>query len=94
MGTVTPTQMECMSPVCEDSEGVLSVDMDGAKDLYSQPFSCHPNGRPIPFEHEDQVFPLGPGQNKVSLHVCLHCILHTFPYVNVPSQTSVKGLVW
>ncbi|KAL6458477.1 hypothetical protein MHYP_G00337070 [Metynnis hypsauchen] len=68
VGPVSPTQMECVSPVCEDSDGVLSVDMDGAKDLYSQPFSCHPNGRPILFEHEDHVFLLERGQTKVSVH--------------------------
>ncbi|XP_076870132.1 macrophage-stimulating protein receptor isoform X2 [Brachyhypopomus gauderio] len=65
-GPVSPTQMECVSPACEDSDGVLSVDMDGAKGLISQPFSCHPNGAPIPFD--DNVLRLNHGQDKVSLH--------------------------
>lgn len=76
VGPVSPTQMECVSPACEDSSGVLSVDMDGAKNLISLPFFCYPNGKPIPFEHDDNVLHLEPGTDRVSLHVCLH--LHLF----------------
>lgn len=67
-GQGNPTQMECMSPVCEESTGILSVDLDGAKDLQSQTFTCHANGEPIPFETEDRVLELSPGQDEVSLH--------------------------
>ncbi|KAG9276889.1 macrophage-stimulating protein receptor-like [Astyanax mexicanus] len=72
-GPVSSTQMECESPVCEslaceEPDGVLSLDMDGAKALYSQPFSYFSNGYPIPFEHDDHVFQLEDGQDKVSLH--------------------------
>ncbi|KAL7891780.1 hypothetical protein AOLI_G00012560, partial [Acnodon oligacanthus] len=80
VGPVSPTQMECVSPACEDSEGVLSVDMDGAKDLYSQPFSCHPNGRPILFKREDHVFLLEHGQVKVS-HIKLSLVSHCMDIV-------------
>ncbi|XP_026856488.2 macrophage-stimulating protein receptor [Electrophorus electricus] len=92
-GSVSPTQMECMSPVCEDSDGILSVDMDGAKDLISQPFSCHPNGAPIPFEYDDHVLQLSPGQDKVSLHhkklsAVSHCmeIVMTVGHVDCRAQ--------
>ncbi|XP_053539574.1 macrophage-stimulating protein receptor isoform X2 [Ictalurus punctatus] len=68
VGPVSPTQMECVSPACEDSSGVLSVDMDGAKNLISLPFFCYPNGKPIPFEHDDNVLHLEPGTDRVSLH--------------------------
>lgn len=71
-GPVSPTQIECMSPACEKSDGMLSVDMDGAKNLISLPFSCHPSGRPIPFEHEDNMLLLEPGKDRVSLHVRLY----------------------
>ncbi|XP_060775266.1 macrophage-stimulating protein receptor isoform X2 [Neoarius graeffei] len=65
VGPVSPTQMECVSPACEESDGVLSVDMDGAKNLISLPFSCYHNGKPIPF---DDMLLLGPGTDRVSLH--------------------------
>lgn len=68
--------MECASPACENSDGVLSVDMDGAKDIISLPFFCYPNGKPIPFEHDDNILLLEPGKDRVSLHVCLN--LHQF----------------
>lgn len=74
-GPVSPSKMECMSPACEDSEGVLSVDMDGATNLISLPFYCYPSGRPIPFEHDDNMLLLEPGKDRVSLHVCLHLLL-------------------
>uniref|UniRef100_A0A673FPP7 receptor protein-tyrosine kinase n=1 Tax=Sinocyclocheilus rhinocerous TaxID=307959 RepID=A0A673FPP7_9TELE len=63
-----PNQMECTSPVCEESTGILSVDLDGAKELLPQTFTCHANGEPIPFETEGHVLELSPGQDKVSLH--------------------------
>ncbi|KAF5904277.1 macrophage-stimulating protein receptor-like isoform X1, partial [Clarias magur] len=68
-GPVSPTQMECVTPACEDySEGVLSVDMDGAKNLISLLFKCHPNGKPIPFEYDNNLLLLEPGKDRVSLH--------------------------
>ncbi|XP_077054260.1 macrophage-stimulating protein receptor isoform X2 [Siphateles boraxobius] len=66
VGQRNPTQMECIIPVCEESSGILSVDLDGAKELLSQTFTCHANGEPIPFE--SHVLELNPGQDKVSLH--------------------------
>ncbi|XP_072540997.1 macrophage-stimulating protein receptor isoform X2 [Salminus brasiliensis] len=66
VGPISPTQMECESPVCEESDGILFLDMDGAKELFTQPFSCYPNGKPIAFEH-DHVFQLD-AQNNVFLH--------------------------
>lgn len=98
-GQGNPTQMECMSPVCEESTGILSVDLDGAKDLQSQTFTCHANGEPIPFETEDRVLELSPGQDEVSLHVCLLCIFYIFyvwicgikkMYVEGQSESSVS----
>ncbi|XP_067316269.1 macrophage-stimulating protein receptor isoform X2 [Pseudorasbora parva] len=68
VGQRNPTQMECTIPVCEESTGILSVDLDGAKELLSQAFTCHANGEPIPFETEGHVLELKPGQDKVSLH--------------------------
>ncbi|KAK2857771.1 hypothetical protein Q7C36_005690 [Tachysurus vachellii] len=93
LGPVSPTQMECVSPACEDSDGVLSVDMDGAKNLISMPFFCYPNGKPIPFEHDDNMLLLEPGKDRVSLHherlsLVSHCmdIIMTINGVNCNAQ--------
>ncbi|KAL2090927.1 hypothetical protein ACEWY4_013190 [Coilia grayii] len=63
-----PTEIQCLSPMCPESDGMLFVDMDGAKGLLQHPFSCHPYARLIPIEQEDQTLKLGPGQDEVSLH--------------------------
>ncbi|XP_026069214.1 macrophage-stimulating protein receptor-like isoform X1 [Carassius auratus] len=68
VGQGNPNQMECTSPPCEESTGILTVDLDGAKELLPQNFTCHANGEPIKFETEDHVLELSPGQDKVSLH--------------------------
>ncbi|XP_048054741.1 macrophage-stimulating protein receptor isoform X1 [Megalobrama amblycephala] len=68
VGQRNPTQMECIIPECEESTGILSVDLDGAKELLSQTFTCHANGEPIPFETEGHVLELSSMQDKVSLH--------------------------
>ncbi|XP_028853368.1 macrophage-stimulating protein receptor isoform X2 [Denticeps clupeoides] len=62
------TYMKCLSPVCEESTGVLSVNMDGALGVFKLSFSCYPNAKPIPFENDDRVLWLHPGQDEVSLH--------------------------
>ncbi|KAF7711424.1 hypothetical protein HF521_000435 [Silurus meridionalis] len=92
-GSVSPTQMECVTPACEDSDGVLSVDMDGAKNIISLPFQCYPNGKPIPFEHDDHMLLLEPGMDRVSLHherlsLVSHCmdIIMTINGVNCNAQ--------
>ncbi|XP_051568448.1 macrophage-stimulating protein receptor-like isoform X1 [Myxocyprinus asiaticus] len=67
-GQRNPTQMECTSPICEESMGILSVDLDGAKELLPQTFTCHANAEPIPFEMEGHVLELSSGQDKISVH--------------------------
>ncbi|XP_042614643.1 macrophage-stimulating protein receptor-like isoform X2 [Cyprinus carpio] len=67
-GQGNPNQMLCKIPPCEESTGILTVDLDGAKELLPQNFTCHANGKPFPFETEDHVLELSPGQDKVSLH--------------------------
>ncbi|XP_066522693.1 macrophage-stimulating protein receptor [Hoplias malabaricus] len=94
VGAVSPTQMVCVSPVCQDSDGLLSVDMDGAKDLFSQPFSCHPNGQPLPFEHDDHVLKLELGQNQVSLHhIKLGLVSHCMDIVMTISGVDCNAKV-
>nr|XP_055069772.1 macrophage-stimulating protein receptor isoform X2 [Misgurnus anguillicaudatus] len=68
IGQGNPTQMECTTPVCEESIGTITVDLDGLKGLMPQSFTCHPNAEPIPFETEGHVLELSPGQDEVSLH--------------------------
>ncbi|XP_064154821.1 macrophage-stimulating protein receptor isoform X1 [Anguilla rostrata] len=65
-GTESPTQMECVTPpfLEESIEGHLSIDMDGAIDLWKQKFWYYPHGEPIPFD----TLRLSPDQDEVSLH--------------------------
>ncbi|XP_062402229.1 macrophage-stimulating protein receptor isoform X2 [Sardina pilchardus] len=65
--TGSPTEVQCLTPVCQ-SDGVLSVDMDGARGLHQKAFACHPYGRPIPIEQEGNLLKLSSGQDEVSLH--------------------------
>lgn len=88
VGERNPTQMECKIPECEESTGILSVDVDGTKELLSQTFTCHADGEPIPFETEGHVLELSPMQDKVSLHVRVSgCIYYICGYIVSHSQT-------
>ncbi|CAL8337301.1 unnamed protein product [Lota lota] len=74
-GKVNATHMECLAPVLpgDNSEektesGVISFDMDGARQLWNKRFDYHPNANPIPFENEEHVLHLNPGDDEVSMH--------------------------
>ncbi|KAG9332659.1 hypothetical protein JZ751_014757 [Albula glossodonta] len=69
--TARPTRMECTTPRFyreESTEGHLSIDMDGATNLWNQKFWYHPYAKPIPFEFEGNTLRLYPDQDEVSLH--------------------------
>ncbi|KAM6980712.1 macrophage-stimulating protein receptor [Aplochiton taeniatus] len=71
-GLVNGTRMECQAPVFprdEPDSGTLSIDMDGALGLGEMRFLYHPDAEVIPFEFDDKILRLSPGQNEVSLHV-------------------------
>ncbi|KAJ3601888.1 hypothetical protein NHX12_029650 [Muraenolepis orangiensis] len=73
-GEVNATHMVCLAPdLPGDSQekaevGQISFDMDGARRLWDKRFDYHPDAAPIPFENEEHVLYLSPGQDEVSLH--------------------------
>ncbi|XP_061147015.1 macrophage-stimulating protein receptor [Syngnathus typhle] len=74
-GTGNATHMTCQAPtfpfdVSEDrsDSGELIIHMDGMENVWRRRFNYHPDAEVIPFEHEDNVLVLTPGQTEVSLH--------------------------
>ncbi|KAK0135916.1 Macrophage-stimulating protein receptor [Merluccius polli] len=74
-GKVNATHMECLAPVLpgdsleeKTESGLISFDMDGARQLWNKRFDYHPDAAPIPFENEEHVLYLDPGEDEVSLH--------------------------
>ncbi|XP_057702859.1 macrophage-stimulating protein receptor isoform X2 [Corythoichthys intestinalis] len=73
--TGNATHMICQAPVFlldmseERSDvGELSIHMDSMRDVWRRRFDYHPDAKVIPFENEDNVLILKPGQTEVSLH--------------------------
>lgn len=74
--------MECRAPgFSEDlldlleeksDSGGISIQMDGKRNLWKGRFDYHPDATVIPFEHDDHVLLLKPGETEVSLHVRMH----------------------
>ncbi|XP_077458109.1 macrophage-stimulating protein receptor [Stigmatopora argus] len=69
------THMTCQTPVFpldtteERSDvGELFIHMDGEKNVWRGRFDYHPDAKVIPFENEDNVLLLKPGETEVSLH--------------------------
>lgn len=74
-GPINASYMECSAPVFpkdvlqqKSDSGILSVHMDGKTNLWSGQFDYHPNAKVIPFETDDHVLQLKPGDTEVSLH--------------------------
>ncbi|XP_068450311.1 macrophage-stimulating protein receptor [Clinocottus analis] len=74
-GTSNATYMECLAPAFPEEmpeeksdTGVISIHMDGRRDLWTRRFDYHPDANIIPFENDENELPLKPGQTEVSLH--------------------------
>lgn len=71
--TSNATHMECWAPAEEMPEeksdtGEIFIHMDGKKDLWKRRFDYHPDVKVIPFENDDNLLLLKPGETEVSLH--------------------------
>lgn len=69
--------MECWAPAFPEEmpeeksdTGEIFIHMDGKSNLWKSRFDYHTNFKVIPFENEDNVLLLKPGETEVSLHVC------------------------
>ncbi|XP_044072501.1 macrophage-stimulating protein receptor-like [Siniperca chuatsi] len=74
-GTTNATHMECWAPAFpeempEDKSdtGDIFIHMDGKNNLWKRRFDYHPDVKIIPFENDDNVLLLKPGETEVSLH--------------------------
>lgn len=69
------THTECRAPVIpldmleeKLDTGEIFIHMDGKRNVWSGRFDYHPDAKVIPFESDDGVLLLKPGDNEVSLH--------------------------
>ncbi|MEQ2259071.1 hypothetical protein XENORESO_006343 [Xenotaenia resolanae] len=74
-GSRNATHLECWTPAFsaemqEDkfNGGTISIHIDGKNDLYSTKFIYHVDAKVIPFEYDDNILFLKPGDDEVSLH--------------------------
>ncbi|KAM9409793.1 macrophage-stimulating protein receptor-like [Pholidichthys leucotaenia] len=74
-GTKNATDMECWTPALpqelpndKSDTGIIAIHMDGQKNIWSCSFTYYPDVSIIPFENDDSVLTLKPGETEVSLH--------------------------
>ncbi|XP_038128909.1 macrophage-stimulating protein receptor-like [Cyprinodon tularosa] len=72
-GSRNATHLECWTPafsaeVQEVNHGYISIQIDGKEDLFREKFVYHADAKVIPFEHDDNILRLKPGDDEVSLH--------------------------
>ncbi|XP_008284398.1 macrophage-stimulating protein receptor-like isoform X2 [Stegastes partitus] len=74
-GTANATHMECWAPAFPEEmpedrsePGVISIHVDGKNNLFKRRFDYYPDAKVIPFETDDNVLLLKPGEDEVSLH--------------------------
>lgn len=89
--------MECWAPSFSEEmpeersdTGEIIIQMEGKSNLLRRRFDYHPDVKVIPFENDDKLLLLKPGDTEVSLHVCLptlpYCIYFCDQCVCVESQ--------
>lgn len=76
--TTNATHMECWAPAFPEEmpeeksvAGEIFIRMDGKSQVWKSRFDYHANVKVIPFENEDKILLLKPGETEVSLHVRL-----------------------
>ncbi|XP_069000968.1 macrophage-stimulating protein receptor-like [Embiotoca jacksoni] len=74
-GTINTTHMECWTPAFPEEmpeeksyTGEISIHIEGKRNLWKRRFDYHPDAKVIPFENDDNVLLLKPGDTEVSLH--------------------------
>lgn len=96
-GSMNATHMECWAPVFpgemseEKETGQIFIHMEDQRKVWNSPFEYHGNIKVFPFENDDKILLLKPGENEVSLHVCEHT-LHPFT-VNLCKDAHVAQLM-
>uniref|UniRef100_H3C1Z8 receptor protein-tyrosine kinase n=1 Tax=Tetraodon nigroviridis TaxID=99883 RepID=H3C1Z8_TETNG len=73
-GSTNATHMECWAPAFpeempdEKESGQISIHMEDQREVWNSSFEYHSNYEVLPFENEDKILLLRPGENEVSLH--------------------------
>lgn len=89
--TTNATHMECWAPSFPEEmpeeksvSGQIFIHMDGKSDIWESRFDYHANVKIIPFENEDKILLLKPGETEVSLHVRLDTLNHLVLFISFP----------
>ncbi|KAM9362010.1 macrophage-stimulating protein receptor-like [Symphorus nematophorus] len=105
-GAANATRMECWAPALtaemteeKSATGEIFIHMDGKSKLWTRRFDYHPNVKVIPFENDDHLLYLKPGETEVSLHhsklntvsTCMNIIM-TIGGVNCNVQVLLNEL--
>ncbi|XP_070758264.1 macrophage-stimulating protein receptor-like [Enoplosus armatus] len=105
-GTTNATHMECWAPAFPEEmpedksvSGEIFIHMDGKRNLWKGRLDYHPDVKIIPFETDDHVLLLKPGDTEVSLHhsklnivsTCMKIIM-TIGGVNCNAQVLLNEL--
>nr|XP_046239440.1 macrophage-stimulating protein receptor-like isoform X2 [Scatophagus argus] len=105
-GTINATHMECWAPAFPEEMpeekshlGLLFINMDGKNNLWNGRFDYLPKVKVIPFESDDNLLLLKPGETEVSLHhsnlnivnTCMKIIM-TIGGVNCNAQVLLNEL--
>lgn len=77
-GSANATHMECRAPALSNGTtegkpdaGEIFIHVDEKSNLWHGRFDYQPTVKVISFESEDNLLWLKPGENEVSLHVCV-----------------------
>lgn len=69
--------MECWTPGFPEEKvlekfdtGNIALHLDGKSQSWEETFYYYPDADVIPFENDEKVLLLKPGETEVSLHVC------------------------
>ncbi|XP_041813694.1 macrophage-stimulating protein receptor-like isoform X2 [Chelmon rostratus] len=105
-GATNATYMECSAPAFPEEmpeeksdNGEIFIHMDGKSNLWKRRFDYYPDVKVIPFENEDKLLLLKPGETEVSLHhrklntvsTCMKIIM-TIGGVNCNAQVLLNEL--
>ncbi|XP_036956723.1 macrophage-stimulating protein receptor-like [Acanthopagrus latus] len=105
-GTTNSTHMECWAPAFPEEipegksdTGDIVIHMDGRSNLWKRRFAYYSDVKVIPFENDDHLLYLKPGETEVSLHhsklntvsTCMKIIM-TIGGVNCNAQVLLNEL--
>lgn len=87
--------MECRAPAIPHDmleekydTGEIFIHMDGKRNIWSRRFDYHPDAKVIPFESDDNVLLLKPGETEVSLHVRFSPLIYLYNLILFTKPTN------